>query len=55
MVKGGSVLTALEVIFLDLDDTLYPRTNGLWQAIGGRILDFMAGRLDPMPASGLSQ
>ncbi|MGH2627002.1 MAG: pyrimidine 5'-nucleotidase [Anaerolineales bacterium] len=33
------------MIFLDLDDTLYPRTNGLWQAIGGRILEFMTRRV----------
>ena len=50
MVKGGSVLTGLEVVFLDLDDTLYPRTNGLWRAIGGRILEYMTGRLAMTPA-----
>lgn len=43
-------MTGLDVIFLDLDDTLYPRTNGLWQAIGGRILDFMIRRLAMAPA-----
>ncbi len=43
-------MTGLEVIFLDLDDTLYPRTNGLWQAIAGRILDFMIRRLGMTPA-----
>ena len=34
------------ILFLDLDDTLYPSTCGLWQAIGDRILDFMTDRLD---------
>ena len=34
------------VLFLDLDDTLYPNTCGLWKAIGDRIIDFMTDRLD---------
>jgi putative hydrolase of the HAD superfamily len=34
------------VLFLDLDDTLYPSTCGLWQAIGDRIITFMTDRLD---------
>ncbi|HEY43217.1 MAG TPA: pyrimidine 5'-nucleotidase [Anaerolineae bacterium] len=34
------------VLFLDLDDTLYPSTCGLWQAISDRIIDFMTDRLD---------
>lgn len=38
-------MTWPEVVFLDLDDTLYPPTNGLWQAIGARIFEFMTGRL----------
>lgn len=29
------------VLFLDLDDTLYPQTSGLWEAIGERILSYM--------------
>jgi putative hydrolase of the HAD superfamily len=34
------------VLFLDLDDTLYPSTCGLWQAISDRIIYFMTDRLD---------
>ena len=34
------------ILFLDLDDTLYPSTCGLWEAIGDRILAFMTDRLD---------
>lgn len=33
------------VLFFDLDDTLYSRTNGLWEAIRGRMTDFMQERL----------
>lgn len=33
------------VIFLDLDDTLYPQTSGLWEAIGERILSYMTDRV----------
>ena len=33
------------VVFLDLDDTLYPPSSGVWQAIGERIQVFMMGRL----------
>lgn len=33
-------------LFLDLDGTLYPNDNGLWEAIGDRILQFMMSRLD---------
>ena len=29
------------VLFLDLDDTLYPSSTGLWEAIGDRILSYM--------------
>ena len=29
------------VLFLDLDDTLYPSSTGLWEAIGERILSYM--------------
>jgi len=32
-------------IFFDLDDTLYPNSNGLWQAIKGRINLYMIERL----------
>lgn len=33
------------VLFFDLDDTLYPKTNGLWEAIRGRMSDYL---LDPL-------
>jgi putative hydrolase of the HAD superfamily len=32
---------AFRVLFLDLDDTLYPSSTGLWEAIGERILKYM--------------
>ncbi len=32
-------------IFIDLDDTLYPAGNGLWQAIKERIRQYMRERL----------
>jgi putative hydrolase of the HAD superfamily len=32
-------------LFFDLDDTLYPNTSGLWQAIKGRINLYMTERL----------
>lgn len=31
----------ISVLFIDLDDTLYPRTNGLWGAIRERMSRFM--------------
>jgi putative hydrolase of the HAD superfamily len=33
--------SSFRILFLDLDDTLYSNTTGLWQAIGGRILQYM--------------
>jgi putative hydrolase of the HAD superfamily len=33
-------------LFLDLDETLYPHSNGLWEKIGDRITRFMVTRLD---------
>ena len=33
------------VAFLDLDDTLYPPSSGVWDAIGERIQIFMMDRL----------
>jgi pyrimidine 5'-nucleotidase len=33
-------------IFFDLDDTLYPNSNGLWKAIKGRINLYMIERLN---------
>ena len=38
-------MTNYRTLLLDLDDTLYPSTCGLWQAIGDRILAFMTERL----------
>jgi putative hydrolase of the HAD superfamily len=43
-------LTTVEVLFLDVDDTLYPHTNGLWQAIGQRILGYLIDRVGMTPA-----
>ncbi len=34
-----------EVIYVDLDETLYPKTNGLWQSISDRINQFLVERL----------
>ncbi len=36
-------------VFLDLDDTLYPSANGVWEAIGERINQFMVERLSISP------
>jgi putative hydrolase of the HAD superfamily len=36
-------------LFFDLDDTLYPNTNGLWGAIRARMEDFMRQRMDLPP------
>lgn len=33
-------------LFFDLDDTLYPNTNGLWDAIRERMTSYMYARLD---------
>jgi putative hydrolase of the HAD superfamily len=32
-------------LFFDLDETLYPKNSGLWQAIAGRITIYMAGQM----------
>ena len=37
-------MATIHTIFFDLDDTLYPNTNGLWEAIGERINSFMTNR-----------
>ncbi len=34
-----------ETMFFDLDDTLYPCTSGIWEAIGDRMSQYMAERL----------
>jgi putative hydrolase of the HAD superfamily len=39
-------MSNFRILFLDLDDTLYPSDCGLWRAIGDRIIDFMTDRLD---------
>ncbi len=39
-------MTEAGTIFLDLDDTLYPKNNGVWQAISDRIHEFLVERLD---------
>jgi putative hydrolase of the HAD superfamily len=36
-------------LFLDLDDTLYPNTSGLWQAIGDRIHAYMIEQVGISP------
>jgi pyrimidine 5'-nucleotidase len=33
-------------LFIDLDDTLYPNSNGLWESIRERMTDFMRERLN---------
>lgn len=38
-------MTNFTTIFFDLDDTLYPRESGLWDAIGDRIDEFIHIRL----------
>jgi pyrimidine 5'-nucleotidase len=38
-------MTNFTTIFFDLDDTLYPRRSGLWDAIGNRIDEFIHTRL----------
>jgi len=39
----------LETIFFDLDSTLYPESNGLWEAIRKRIDQFMLERMSFPP------
>jgi pyrimidine 5'-nucleotidase len=36
-------------LFFDLDETLYPRATGLWQAIGARITQYMRERMSFPP------
>jgi putative hydrolase of the HAD superfamily len=40
---------AFSVFFFDLDDTLYPSTCGLWDAIRRRMTEYMVDRLDIPP------
>jgi len=44
-----------KVMLFDLDDTLYPRTSGIWQAIGVRMDDYIIDRLkvDPQEVANL--
>jgi len=37
-------MTRYRTLFLDLDDTLYPSSSGLWEAIAERILAYMSER-----------
>ena len=41
-------------VFFDLDGTLYPGDNGLWEAIGARMNDFICNRLG-VPQSEVAQ
>jgi putative hydrolase of the HAD superfamily len=38
-----------EVMFFDLDDTLYPSTTGIWQAIGFRMDQYMREKMGLLP------
>ena len=42
-------MAAERALFLDLDDTLYPRDNGVWHAISRRIQEYMVQRLKFTP------
>jgi putative hydrolase of the HAD superfamily len=42
-------VSRFRVLFLDLDDTLYPNSSGLWEAIRGRIRKYMVQRLGLPP------
>lgn len=42
-------MTGLRTILFDLDDTLYPSSSGIWQAIGERINDYMRLRVGIPP------
>jgi putative hydrolase of the HAD superfamily len=38
-----------QILFIDLDDTLYPHDNGVWHAISGRIQDYLIQRMGLNP------
>ncbi len=38
-------MSSYTTLFLDLDETLYPKCSSLWEAIAERIHDFMTGRI----------
>jgi pyrimidine 5'-nucleotidase len=40
---------SFETIFFDLDDTLYPSTSGIWQAIGDRMDIYITQKLGVAP------
>jgi len=40
---------SFEAMFFDLDDTLYPSTTGIWQAIGDRMDTYITHQLDIAP------
>ena len=45
---------SIKTLFLDLDDTVYPSSSGLWEAIGDRINQFMIERVH-LPTEGVIQ
>jgi putative hydrolase of the HAD superfamily len=49
MVERRGSVTRYRTIFLDLDDTLYPNTSGVWGAIGDRINLYMSERVGISP------
>lgn len=42
------------VLYFDLDDTLYPKSSGLWDAIGRRMNDYLLERMN-FPADQITQ
>jgi putative hydrolase of the HAD superfamily len=38
-----------EVLFLDVDDTLYPHSSGLWAAVRGRIQAYIENKIGILP------
>lgn len=55
-------MSTMQILFIDLDDTLYPHDNGVWHAISARIQDYLIERIgfspeeaDHIRASYLSQ
>lgn len=45
MKDDSRFMNEYSTVFLDLDDTLYPSTSGVWDAIGDRIQAFLMDRL----------
>lgn len=42
-------MQAVKILFIDLDETLYPKTNGLWENISERINFYLVDRLQIPP------